>query len=109
MKISIKPSFIIYSIVAVGITIIAVIYYRHEKFCEKNVLNCQKISIGMSIETVTQIMGEPRDIIALAMEVNGELVNAEQYCYDAPADAKKGVYVYIDAVAKNVLLTECKE
>lgn len=81
----------------------------YENQAQNNVENCEKVDIGMSMEQVVEIMGEPDNIKTYQGKINYADMKVTKYYYDAPSDSSVGVNIFFNAQSKKVVRTECKD
>lgn len=94
-------------IVIISLVIVKCVLYEGK--AQENVENCMEVSIGMTMEQVVDIMGEPNNIKTYQGKINYDDMKITKYYYDAPSGSSVGVNIFFNAQTKKVVRTECKD
>lgn len=106
-RVSISPSFVIITLLVIIIGTTLYFYQRQEAVREKNMKLCYDVALGMRVEEVIMLMGEPDDIILQTASIGTK--DAIQYVYQAPLDYNKTMVVLFDVQRQVVVHVECVE
>lgn len=104
-----KLFWIIGSIFAIISFFIIKFFFVYENQACKNVENCEKIHIGLTIREVIEIMGNPDNIITYKGKINYNDMEIIRYYYNAPSGASVGVEIFFNVQTKQVVRIECKD
>lgn len=100
-----SPPIIIASLIFLVLAITLISYIRAEQRRKQNVIHCREIGIGMSVDMVVKIMGNPDDIIQNKPSND----NVTQYIYLAPLDTYKTIVIVFASEQMIVVNIDCVE
>ena len=102
---TISPPIIIVTLLVIIIGITLFFFQRQEAIRERNMIQCKKVTPGMRVEAVIELMGEPDDIILQTSAIdNKDLI---QYIYQAPLNYNKTMVVLFDVQRQMVVHVKC--
>ena len=81
----------------------------YENESARNIENCEKLRIDMTINEVIEVMGSPENIMIYDGKIDFEDMKIKKFYYSAPSGSSQGVDIYFNFESEKIVLIECKD